>query len=164
MNLVIIIMAPLFGALLPLLLKQTPRLIKTGVTLLIPLTGIAILLSYAPQTLSGDTPKHFIEWLPSIGLDFAIRLDGLSLLFCSLILGIGVLIMVMPTITLHDDDSRFYACSSFYVCAGHCHGTIKLLGELTVFSFFLIIAFTAAMPAAPAALATIGRHLFANTC
>jgi len=168
MNLLIIIMAPLFGALLPLLLKQTPRLIKTGVTLLIPLTGIAILLSYAPQTLSGDTPKHFIEWLPSIGLDFAIRLDGLSLLFCSLILGIGVLIIGYAHyyLSYEDDDSRFYACLLLFMASmlGIVMADNILLmwafWELTSISSFLLIGYwfhsSDARRGARMALATTG--------
>ncbi|WP_373692236.1 hypothetical protein, partial [Endozoicomonas sp. SESOKO1] len=33
-------------------------------------------------------------WIPSLGIDFALRLDGLSVLFASLISGVGFLVQL----------------------------------------------------------------------
>lgn len=117
MNLLFIIFAPFFGALLPLLFKQASRPTKTGITLLVPIFCLIVLFQYLPATLAGEVPKQMVEWLPGIGLDFAVRLDGLSLLFVGLILGIGVLIIGYAHYYLSsdDDESRFMpACC--YLC------------------------------------------------
>lgn len=168
MNLLFIIMAPLFGALLPLLLKRTPRSVQTLVTLLIPLACIAVLLSFIPQTLAGDVPKQFVQWLPAIDLNFAVRLDGLSLLFASLILGIGVLIIGYAHYYLaeSDDEGRFYACLLLFMASmlGIVMADNILLmwafWELTSISSFLLIGYwfhsSDARRGARMALATTG--------
>lgn len=149
MNLLFIIFAPFFGALLPLLLRNTPRAVKTLVTLAVPIACIATALQFAPQTMAGEVPKHWVEWLPGIGLDFAVRLDGLSLLFVGLILGIGVLIIGYAHYYLSqdDDDARFYACLLLFMSSmlGIVMADNILLmwafWELTSISSFLLIGY-----------------------
>ncbi len=168
MNLLFIIMAPLFGALLPLFLKRTPRTVQTLVTLAIPLAAIIVLLQYAPLTLAGEAPKQFVEWLPALGLNFALRLDGLSLLFVSLILGIGVLIIGYAHyyLSTEDDEGRFYACLLLFMASmlGIVMADNILLmwafWELTSISSFLLIGYwfhsSDARRGARMALATTG--------
>lgn len=168
MNLLFIIMAPLFGALLPLFLKRTPRTVQTLVTLAIPLAAIIVLLHYAPLTLAGEVPKQFVEWLPALGLNFALRLDGLSLLFVSLILGIGVLIIGYAHyyLSTEDDEGRFYACLLLFMASmlGIVMADNILLmwafWELTSISSFLLIGYwfhsSDARRGARMALATTG--------
>ncbi|MAK71376.1 MAG: monovalent cation/H+ antiporter subunit A [Idiomarinaceae bacterium] len=168
MNLLFIIMAPLFGALLPLLFKRTPRAVQTLITLAVPLSCIAVLLNYAPATFAGDVPKQFVEWLPALGLNFALRLDGLSLLFVSLILGIGVLIIGYAHYYLSsdDDEGRFYACLLLFMASmlGIVMADNILLmwafWELTSISSFLLIGYwfhsSDARRGARMALATTG--------
>ncbi|RUO72837.1 monovalent cation/H+ antiporter subunit A [Idiomarina seosinensis] len=168
MNLLFIIMAPLFGALLPLVLKQAPRSVKTLVTLLITIASILTVLQYAPQTLAGEIPKQLVEWLPGLGLDFAVRLDGLSLLFVGLILGIGVLIIIYAHYYLSeaDDDARFYGCLLLFMASmlGIVMADNILLmwafWELTSISSFLLIGYwfhsSDARRGARMALATTG--------
>jgi multicomponent K+:H+ antiporter subunit A len=168
MNLLFIIMAPLFGALLPLFLKRTPRTVQTLVTLAIPLAAIIVLLQYAPLTLAGEVPKQFVEWLPALGLNFALRLDGLSLLFVSLILGIGVLIIGYAHyyLSTEDDEGRFYACLLLFMASmlGIVMADNILLmwafWELTSISSFLLIGYwfhsSDARRGARMALATTG--------
>lgn len=168
MNLLFIIMAPLFGALLPLFLKRTPRTVQTLMTLAIPLAAIIVLLQYAPLTLAGEVPKQFVEWLPALGLNFALRLDGLSLLFVSLILGIGVLIIGYAHyyLSTEDDEGRFYACLLLFMASmlGIVMADNILLmwafWELTSISSFLLIGYwfhsSDARRGARMALATTG--------
>lgn len=168
MNLLFIIMAPLFGALLPLFLKRTLRTVQTLVTLAIPLAAIIVLLQYAPLTLAGEVPKQFVEWLPALGLNFALRLDGLSLLFVSLILGIGVLIIGYAHyyLSTEDDEGRFYACLLLFMASmlGIVMADNILLmwafWELTSISSFLLIGYwfhsSDARRGARMALATTG--------
>ncbi|MGM0480798.1 MAG: monovalent cation/H+ antiporter subunit A [Pseudomonadota bacterium] len=168
MNLIFIVLAPLLGALLPLLIRGRSRTLKTLVTLAIPLACIAAAFQSIPLTLAGETPKAFVEWLPSMGLDFALRLDGLSLLFIGLILGIGVLIIGYAHyyLSTEDDDSRFYACLLLFMASmlGIVMADNIILmwafWELTSISSFLLIGYwyhsSDARRGARMALATTG--------
>lgn len=168
MNLLFIIFAPFFGALLPLMVKRASRPIKTGVTLLVPLLCLVALLQYAPATLDGNVPKQVVEWLPSVDLNFAVRLDGLSLLFVGLILGIGILIIGYAHYYLssHDDESRFYAylllfmSSMLGIVMADNILLLWIFWELTSISSFLLIGYwfhdSDARRGARMALATTG--------
>ncbi|WP_052745704.1 hydrogen gas-evolving membrane-bound hydrogenase subunit E [Allosalinactinospora lopnorensis] len=71
----------------------------------------------APRVLANQPVAFTWPWLPSIDVAFALRLDGLSLLFALLILGVGALIMAYCT--------RYFG-------HGARHGTVYLL--LTLFA------------------------------
>ncbi|MFC4597217.1 Na+/H+ antiporter subunit A [Cohnella hongkongensis] len=91
-----------------------------------------------------------MAWMPSIGLDFTVYLDGLSLLFALLISGIGGLVVLYSIFYL---DKSKEAIVSFYtyllIFMGAMLGVvlsdnlIVLYGfwELTSISSFLLIAF-----------------------
>jgi len=89
------------------------------------------------------------HWMPSIGLDFAFRMDGLSLLFTGLILIIGLLVIVYARYYLASQDSaaRFFA--SLMLFMGAMLGIVLsenmiqmvVFWELTSLSSFLLISF-----------------------
>jgi multicomponent K+:H+ antiporter subunit A len=59
----------------------------------------------------GHVFRYEADWIPTLGLNIAFRLDGLSLLFSTLILGIGLLVILYARYYLSDTDQagRFYA-------------------------------------------------------
>ena len=71
-------------------------------------TGYAGLL---PTVLDGQARVESWDWIPSLGVAFALRADGLSLLFALLISGIGAFIFLYAARYLagHADLGRFYA-------------------------------------------------------
>ncbi|MAD53403.1 MULTISPECIES: monovalent cation/H+ antiporter subunit A [unclassified Idiomarina] len=168
MNLFYIVFAPMIGALIPLLLRRTSRPVKTIATIAIPISCILVAWPLAQQTLAGDIPTAIQQWLPNIDFDLAFRLDGLSLLFVSLILGIGVLIVLYAHYYLSskDNDSRFYACLLLFMSSmlGIVTADNVLLmwafWELTSISSFLLIGYwyhqSDARRGARMALATTG--------
>ncbi|MBF8223870.1 monovalent cation/H+ antiporter subunit A [Halomonas sp. 328] len=92
MSLPWILFLPLLGA-LPALTRpyrDTPG--PQWLPLLPPLLALGLLLAQGPAILGGDTLSQGWAWMPQLGLDLALRLDGLGLLFALLILGIGVMI------------------------------------------------------------------------
>ena len=117
MTLLLIILLPLVGALLP------PWFVRWGRTQSALAAGGAmgasflLLLSQVGKVLAGETTRLDLPWMPSIGLDIALRLDGLGLLFCLLILGIGLLIVLYARYYLSKDDpmGRFYGFLLFFV-------------------------------------------------
>ncbi|WP_027017844.1 DUF4040 family protein [Corynebacterium pseudodiphtheriticum] len=49
-----------------------------------------------------------VPWIPSLGVDFNVRLDGLSFVFLLLVLVIGAGVLMYSTRYLHHKDSAFY--------------------------------------------------------
>jgi multicomponent K+:H+ antiporter subunit A len=149
MSLAIIVLIPFIAAVLPLLARQRSRLMITTLTAAATATSLAFLLALAPAVLDGEMPQFFAAWLPSLGLDFSLRLDGLSLLFATLILGIGLLIIIYAHYYLseNDDSGRFFACMLLFM--GSMLGIVTsdnlillwMFWELTSISSFLLIGY-----------------------
>ena len=62
-----------------------------------PLLGLALLGALTPAMLNGEVPRASWPWLPQLGLDFTLRLDGLAWMFAGLVLGIGALVVLTYT-------------------------------------------------------------------
>jgi multicomponent K+:H+ antiporter subunit A len=111
--------------------------------------GLALLAPLVPRVLAGEVLVARWAWLPEWGLDFALRLDGLGLLFCGLILGIGLLIVLYAAYYLPEKDrlGRFYAMLLAF--AGGMLGVVLaenllllvVFWEVTSLSSFLLIAY-----------------------
>ncbi len=61
---------------------------------LVPAGVFTYLLSLAPTIAHGDTLRESYAWVPSMGVDIALRLDGLSLLMALIVSGVGVFIFI----------------------------------------------------------------------
>lgn len=119
----------------------------------VTLLCLALLGTVITQLLSQNSlaEAHIIRfnWMPAIGLDFAFRMDGLGLLFSSLILIIGLLIVVYARyyLTAQDSAARFFA--SLMLFMGAMLGIVLseniiqmvVFWELTSLSSFLLISF-----------------------
>ena len=66
-------------------------------------------LSLYPSVSRG-TVRHQIEWIPSLGLDFTLRMDGFAWIFALLVSGIGFLVVVYTRYYISPEDPvrRFY--------------------------------------------------------
>ena len=51
----------------------------------------------------GEIPEYVLPWVPMLGIDFAFRLDGLSLAFALLICGIGALVFLYAATYFRSD-------------------------------------------------------------
>ncbi|MGH8055032.1 MAG: monovalent cation/H+ antiporter subunit A [Stenotrophomonas sp.] len=114
-----------------------------------PVLGVAILGSLTPAILDGEVLRSSWQWLPQIGLDFSLRLDGLAWMFAGLVLGIGALVVLYAHYYLSPNDSarRFYSYLLLFMGAMLgmvLSGNLLLLmvfWELTSISSFLLIGF-----------------------
>src|SRR5690606_963577 len=82
-------------ALIPLaawLGRRGPRL--ASALALWPAAVATYLLSTVPTVDAGTPIDSAIRWIPSLGIDLTVRLDGLSTLFALLITAIGACIVV----------------------------------------------------------------------
>ncbi|MCS7060019.1 MAG: proton-conducting transporter membrane subunit [Anaerolineae bacterium] len=58
-----------------------------------PLVAFVLLLVESPNVLAGQTLIWSLDWMPTLGVQATLRLDGLSVLFGLLVSGIGVLVV-----------------------------------------------------------------------
>ena len=145
----LILATPFVGALLAMCAERHSRSAAAWTAALIMASGLAALLPLMPAALSGEVLTTRVPWLPEWGLDFALRLDGLGLLFSLLILGIGLLIVLYAAYYLPNYDrlGRFYALLLAF--AGGMLGVVLaenillmlVFWEITSLTSFLLIAY-----------------------
>jgi len=139
----------LLGTLTPLATRNWSRTACAGATALLPAVALLLILFQAPAVFQGTTLIEHYPWVEQIGLEFAFRLDGYSLLFTLLILGIGLLIILYARYYLSaaDDMGRFYAYLILFMTAMlgivMSENLLQLWAfwELTSISSFLLISF-----------------------
>jgi multicomponent K+:H+ antiporter subunit A len=149
MNLLWVVLLPLIGALIPLFTARFGRNACAFSVAILPAWSLILVLMYAGDIFNGETIRQTIEWIPAMGLDISFRLDGLSLLFLLLILGIGLLVILYARYYLSSNDSmgRFYAYLMLFMTAMVgiviSNNLIQLwmFWELTSISSFLLISF-----------------------
>jgi multicomponent K+:H+ antiporter subunit A len=144
-----VLLAPFLGAPVVALLQQWHRRWAAWGAAAVMAGGLALLAPLVPRVLAGEVLVARWAWLPEWGLDFALRLDGLGLLFCGLILGIGLLIVLYAAYYLPEKDrlGRFYAMLLAF--AGGMLGVVLaenllllvVFWEVTSLSSFLLIAY-----------------------
>jgi len=113
----------------------------------VALVGTVQVALLYPQIAHGGVIREEFMWLPSLGLNFVLRMDGFAWLFSMLVLGIGALVSLYARYYMSPDDPvpRFFAF--FLAFMGAMLGLvisgnliqIVFFWELTsLFSFLLI--------------------------
>lgn len=108
---IFIVFAPLLVCWFPLWCARQGRAASAWSATAVLAAPLAVVLLQAGDVFTGETQTGGWDWLPQIGLRVVFRLDGLGLLFCLLILGIGLLVVLYAAYYLPDEDplGRFYA-------------------------------------------------------
>ena len=148
-NLPIVALLPFVGAALAAWASRLNRVASAWVSAAITVLALALLAPSMSIPFMGETLVQSWTWMPSIGLDFAFRLDGLALLFALLILVIGLLIVIYARYYLSAKDSmgRFYAYLMMFM--GSMLGIVLsenliqmvIFWELTSLTSFLLISY-----------------------
>mgnify|MGYP000450397293 CR=1 FL=1 len=144
-----IALLPLLGVVVPALLGQRDRVLSTRITAIAPALALLLTFTQVPALLDGETLRFSVSWMPELGLDLALRLDGLTLLFNLLILGIGLLILLYAHFYLSPEEpfDRFYAYLMLFMASmvGIAMSDnlilLWLFWELTSISSFLLIGY-----------------------
>lgn len=131
-----------------LLLRVTGNRAAPWISLL-PLGLCAGFASFIPTVVGGQAHVESWPWIPSLGIAFALRVDGLSLLFALLITGIGTFIFLYASRYLadHADLPRFFARLILFMAAmlGAVLAddliTLMVFWEMTSLASFLLIGF-----------------------
>jgi multicomponent K+:H+ antiporter subunit A len=149
MTLLWIALLPLLGVLVPALTARRGRGFCSLATAVLPATALVMTLLNVPALLDGEQLRFSATWMPELALNLAFRLDGLSLLFNILILGIGLLIILYAHYYLAKDEpyGRFYAFLMLFMASmvGISMSDnlilLWLFWELTSLSSFLLIGY-----------------------
>lgn len=140
---------PLLGTLVPALTARLGRTTCAWFTALAPALALVLVLLNAPAVLDGEVIHVAVSWIPALGLELSFRLDGLALLFCLLVLGIGLLVILYARYYLSPQDSmgRFYSFLILFMTAmlgiviSNNLLQLWMFWELTSISSFLLIGF-----------------------
>ncbi|WP_174728247.1 Na+/H+ antiporter subunit A [Mesobacillus harenae] len=145
------IISPLLLALLVPIFYRYFRQIHTGWFLLpLPILLFIYFLQFISHTKNGEVITETAPWIPSFGVDFAVRIDGLGLLFALLITGIGSLVVLYSVYYLskeHEKLNTFYIYLLLFMTAmlgvvlSDNLIVLYAFWELTSFSSFLLIGY-----------------------
>lgn len=149
MTLLLVIFLPILGACLPLWCERYGRTLCAFSAAVAPLISIGLLIYHLPVIFAGDTLFYHREWLPLLGMNLSLRLDGLSMMFGLLITGIGLLVILYARYYLAEKDSlgKLYGLLQIFMMAmlGIVMSDNILLmivfWELTSLSSFLLISY-----------------------
>ena len=147
MSLIVLLLLPFIGSCLAALLPHNARNTESLLAGLIALAGTVQVALLYPQIAHGGVIREEFMWLPSLGVNFVLRMDGFAWLFSMLVLGIGTLVSLYARYYMSPDDPvpRFFAF--FLAFMGAMLGLvisgnliqIVFFWELTsLFSFLLI--------------------------
>ncbi|MBD8669672.1 monovalent cation/H+ antiporter subunit A [Pseudomonas lurida] len=147
MSLIVLLLLPFIGSCLAALLPHNARNTESLLAGLVALVGTVQVALLYPQIAHGGVIREEFMWLPSLGLNFVLRMDGFAWLFSMLVLGIGTLVSLYARYYMSPDDPvpRFFAF--FLAFMGAMLGLvisgnliqIVFFWELTsLFSFLLI--------------------------
>ncbi len=141
-------MLPFAGSLISVfLLNTSSRVLPSWVAGVVAFSSLLIVLLAYPAISGGEPLRFEAEWVPQLGLAFKLRMDGFAWMFCVLITGIGLLVIVYARYYMSEDDPvpRFFSFLLAFMGAMLgivISGNVILLSvfwELTsIFSFLLI--------------------------
>ena len=151
MTLLFIVLLPFLGV-LPLLLVRRRGELRSRLawTAAVPTAAsLALVIGQSRRVFAGGVLEASRAWVPSLGLDLTLRLDGYAWVFSCLVLGIGLLILLYARYYLSEEEDlpRFFASLLFFmgsmmgvVLAGNLV-LLVVFWELTSLSSFLLIGY-----------------------
>ena len=146
-SLLLLVALPFIGSLIAAVLPSNARNAESTLAGMIALACAVQAALYFPEIAAGHVIRQQIEWLPSLGMNFTLRMDGFAWMFSMLVLGIGALVVLYARYYMSPADPvpRFFSfllafmgAMSGVVLSGNLI-QIALFWELTsLFSFLLI--------------------------
>ena len=111
MVLLALLLLPFVGSLLTAVLPTRARTVLASFAGAISAGAAAWVFTLYPQVRDGGVIRESIPWIPSLGLDFVLRVDGFAWMFAVLVTVIGALVCLYARYYMSPDDpvARFYA-------------------------------------------------------
>jgi multicomponent K+:H+ antiporter subunit A len=147
MSLLLLLLLPFVGSAIAALLPTSARNLESLWAAFIAAAVVVPLVLLYPDVAHGGVVSERLPWLPSLGVDIIVRLDGFAWMFAVLVSGMGLLVVLYARYYLSPEDpaARFYSLLLGFmgamlgvVVSGNLIQLV-LFWELTsVFSFLLI--------------------------
>ena len=133
--LVVLVALPFVGSLAAALFRTNARNAEAWLAGAVALTALAIAAKLYPAVARGEVIRSELEWLPALGLNFTLRMDGFAWMFTVLVTGIGFLVVLYARYYMSPQDPvpRFF--SFFLAFMGAMLGVV-LAGNLIQLVFF----------------------------
>ena len=147
MSLTLLLLLPFAGGALAACLPTNARNLEPTVAGLVGLAVLAQVAMLFPEVRDGGVVSERIAWLPSLGVDLVLRIDGFAWLFAMLVSGIGVLVVAYSRYYLSPEDpaARFYSLLLGFmgamlgvVVSGNLVQLVAFWELTSLFSFLLI--------------------------
>ncbi|MFT4412989.1 Na+/H+ antiporter subunit A [Fredinandcohnia humi] len=145
------ILSPFLLAIFIPFLRKYLRGIHTGwFVLVLPIVLFTYLFQFLKDTMDGNPIIKTAKWIPSIGVNFTVYIDGLGLLFSLLITGIGALVVLYSIYYLSKQKESLHTFYVYLLCfMGAMLGVVLsdnvivlyTFWELTSLSSFLLIGY-----------------------
>src|SRR5688572_21419256 len=149
MSLVGLLLLPFAGSLVTALLPTRARTTLASWAGLVSAVAAGWAVTLFSKVRDGGIVREEIPWLPSMGLNLVLRVDGFAWMFAVLVTFIGTLIVVYARYYMSPEDpvARFYSC--FLAFMGAMLGVVLsgnlvqlvLFWELTSLVSFLLIGY-----------------------
>ncbi|NLX15424.1 MAG: monovalent cation/H+ antiporter subunit A, partial [Ramlibacter sp.] len=135
MTLMLLLALPFLGSALAALLPTHARNAAATLSALVALAALVQVALMFPELQAGHVLREEWVWLPNVGLNFIIRVDGFAWMFAMLVTGIGMLVALYARYYMSKDDPvpRFF--SFFLAFMGAMLGVV-LSGNLVQLVFF----------------------------
>ncbi|TXN27920.1 monovalent cation/H+ antiporter subunit A [Methylobacterium sp. WL19] len=140
---------PLLGSVVAICLPGNARNAAAIVAGVVMVTCLACIGLLYPAVAGPDPVIWAVDWLPTLGVRFVLRLDGLSWLFAVLVLGIGALVVLYARYYMAEADPVPRLFSYFLAFVGAMLGIVLsgnliqlfVFWELTSIVSFLLIGY-----------------------
>ncbi len=133
--LTILIVLPFVGSILAATFRSNARNSEAWLAGGVALICLVLLASAYPAIVEQGVLRSEIEWIPTLGLSFSLRLDGFAWMFALLVAGIGFLVVLYARYYMSPNDPvpRFF--SFLLAFMGSMLG-IVIAGNLIILLFF----------------------------
>ncbi|HYI39961.1 MAG TPA: monovalent cation/H+ antiporter subunit A [Allosphingosinicella sp.] len=131
----ILLALPFAGSLAAAFLPTNARNVAGVLAGAVTLLGTVLAALLYSRVAGGAVVRTEVEWLPSLGLDLILRLDGLSWIFAFLVLAVGFLVVLYARYYMSPEDPvpRFF---SFLLAFMGAMLGLVLSGNLVQLAFF----------------------------
>src|SRR5690625_4490760 len=111
MSLFLLLALPFIGSAIAALLPTNARNIEAWLAGAITVTCTLLILAQAPAIYSGEIIQATVPWIPALGVNFGIRLDGYAWMFSLIVTIMGGLIVLYARYYMSSEDPvpRFFS-------------------------------------------------------
>ena len=145
--LIVVLALPFVGSCFAALLRTNARNAEAWLSGTITLVSLAILAAGYPRVTDRGVIRYIVEWVPDLGLEFSLRMDGFAWMFAMLVTGIGFLVVLYARYYMSPTDPvpRFFSLLLAFmgamlgiVLSGNLIQLVFFWELTSLFSFFLI--------------------------